>query len=72
MIGLYCSISDFVEENNLKTQANTLFGKDWEPEEDQSRAQQLCDFVDKGKYEIVGNDDSGVMNSDFEFEVIYS
>lgn len=70
MEGLYTSITDFVDTNNLKNQAQEVFGKEWEPEEDVQMAKELCEHIDQGKYIIVPNDNTGAMNSDFEFEVV--
>lgn len=54
--GNYYSTNDFVSVNKLEKEAEKLFGKDWEAEDDVWQIQQLIDSIG-GKYKVdVAND----------------
>lgn len=40
--GTYCSIHDFIEENDLEERADELFGEGWEAEDDVEQIKQLA------------------------------
>lgn len=43
--GLYPSSGGFVIENNLEKEADELFGKNWEQEDDINQIQELLDSI---------------------------
>ena len=48
--GRYTSTYGFVGRNNLERQADQIFGKDWEAEDDLEQIQLLCDCISNGQY----------------------
>jgi hypothetical protein len=40
--GTYCSIHDFIEENDLEERADEVFGEGWEAEDDVEQIKQLA------------------------------
>lgn len=69
--GRYMSTYSFVAQNDLEDQANQLWGKGWEAEDDVNQIQQLCDHLDKSKWQVVflegmrSEDDIEVRPNDF-------
>jgi len=45
--GNYASTPDFVFRNGLEKEAEKLFGKDWEPDDDINQVQELLDSISK-------------------------
>ena len=43
--GMYMSTYDFVEQNELGTEATELFGLNWEAEDDVDQIQKLIEYV---------------------------
>lgn len=50
--GRYASTYNFVVRNGLEKQAEMLFGKDWEAEEDTEQIRLLCDCISNGQYTV--------------------
>jgi hypothetical protein len=44
-LGMYMSTYDFVERNKLQTEAEELFGSNWEAEDDVEQIQKLIDYI---------------------------
>ena len=49
---MYSSTSNFVWQNGLEKEAQELFGKDWENEDDCNQIEQLLEFINKPFYEV--------------------
>ena len=50
--GRYTSTYGFVGKNGLEKQADQIFGKDWEAEDDLEQIQLLCDCISNGQYVV--------------------
>lgn len=50
--GRYTSTYGFVGKNGLEKQADQIFGKDWEAEDDSEQIQLLCDCISNGQYVV--------------------
>lgn len=50
--GWYMSTYDFVGKNNLDALAVTLFGQNWEAEDDVEQIERLCNNIHPGKYNV--------------------
>ena len=49
---MYSSTSNFVWQNGLEKEAEELFGKDWENEDDCNQIEQLLEFINKPFFEV--------------------
>ena len=49
---MYSSTSNFVWQNGLEKEAEELFGKDWENEDDCNQIEELLNYVGKEFYEV--------------------
>jgi len=61
----YKSTCDFVHVNKLKGKANELFGKDWEPEDDQLQIEQLLEYVGADFFDVRYNEEGDYFNVEF-------
>ena len=61
--GRYTSTYGFVGRNGLERQAEKLFGKDWEAEDDQDQIQILCNCISNEQYvvECIERDDYDIV-----------
>ena len=67
--GMYMSTYDFVNRNNLGTEATELFGINWEAEDDINQIEELIQYVG-GKHIYVRHEDNG-RRSDEDIKVYY-
>lgn len=50
--GRYMSTYSFVSQNNLENEAELLWGKNWEAQDDVSQIQELCNLFRFPKYDV--------------------
>jgi hypothetical protein len=67
--GNYYSTNDFVGVNNLEKEADSLFGKDWEAEDDANQILELTNYLGGGYKVIVADDRDDWQNLRYKHDV---
>jgi hypothetical protein len=67
--GNYYSTNDFVGTNKLEKEADSLFGKDWEAEDDANQILELANYLGGGYKVIVADDRDDWQNLRYKHDV---
>ena len=65
----YTSTYDFVQTNKLEEEANKLFGKNWEAEDDVSQIEYLLEFIGADFFTVVYIEDA---KTNHDIEVLFN